>query len=183
MAKRASGAVVVEGDAGTVVTRGTTFRRPDGALYESTAEAVVGDDETATVPVAASASGAGPACGAGESLAIVPPVSGLADDATVAPDGITLVGAAKPAAKPPATPRAAVVVEPAVAGKPLPKCKVHLCLNGFGQTELAAHHLGKRDAGHSVRARFPDGEFRDMHGLPELDRAKPTYPSVELDLE
>lgn len=87
-AEFASGRVTLTGSNGSVIPAGTVLQRQDGALYETTADAVI-VIATATASVVAQEAGAAGNVAAGVALTLSQPVAGIQSAATVAAGGIS----------------------------------------------------------------------------------------------
>jgi len=87
-ATAASGNITVTGTDGTVILTGTEFRRSDGTLYKSTADATIASG-TALVHVLAETTGLTTDAAISTVLTFVSPISGAAGTGTVDSNGLT----------------------------------------------------------------------------------------------
>jgi hypothetical protein len=200
--KRAAGMVVVEGQAGATVPKGTIFHRADGLGYETASAATIGEDESVKVAVVARAAGVAGQCAPGVVLHCKEEPEHFCADCIVDVDGLAIPGA--PAASGPAatadgphsqgllvgaTPGPADAKAPAASSSApaptgAPSCFVHLQVNGRGAVRVPATYRGRATDGHAATFVLTDGrgQFVDhaLDGLPEHDPKNPTWPSIEV---
>lgn len=87
-ATAASGNIIITGTDGTLIPSGTEFRRSDGILYKSTADATIASG-TATVNVQAETTGATTDSSINTKLSFVSPIAGAASFGLVDSNGLT----------------------------------------------------------------------------------------------
>jgi hypothetical protein len=209
--KRASGKVVVEGQAGAVVPKATVFHRADGHPFETTAAATIGEDESVKVDVVARVAGVAGQTVPGTILHCKEDPEHFCADCIVDVDGLVIPGA-PPATVPSAS--ASAEAEPEVVGaggaapRPaatkkgagaaalarapdapveVPKCFVHLQVNGRGAIRAEATYRGTMKGSkdrHSAlvvltdgKGKFVEHEFED---LAAHDPKNPSYASIEV---
>lgn len=205
--KRAAGKVVVEGQAGAAVPKGTVFHRADGHPFETTTAATIGEDESVKVDVVARVAGVAGQCVPGTILHCKEEPEHFCADCIVDVDGLVIAGA-PPAVAPSssAAPEASAGVDAPheLAGRnaerpeapkkgagaaalkrapdapvEVPTCFAHVQVNGRGALRVKATYRGKKkDGTHSATVVLTDGQGRFVeHELDDVAEHDPKNPT------
>jgi len=177
--KRASGKVVVDGDKGSVIPKGTLFLRADGPPLETVREVTIDEDEQVSLDVVATVEGEDGAAAPSTPLRVKSPITGVSDDALVGADGVEL-GATNPS--PAASGKAGKPSAKKAVELPSDECHLHMVVNGVGVTKVKARYLGTSKGTHAASySRVVSGELLEVkvEGVPLYDPKNPTYPSIE----